>query len=151
MRAQESESHPRCRHLFRTTRPCGARRKQRVGVRIRFGTHALIASTGALPAARFWVARNRGPRSAPRSPRNRAATNLLAAKRQDDRRAERLASSYAGSSLLEHFDSFIDDLSGETVDRHVHPVRLFAFYNAFEICSGGINTELIDILTTDRT
>ena len=57
------------------------------------------------------------------------------------------------ASLVDHLDLFIGDLSGEAVDRHVHPVTLFAFRHAFEICSGGINTELcwIHIQTTDRT
>ena len=57
------------------------------------------------------------------------------------------------ASFVDHLDLFIGDLSGEAVDRHVHPVTLFAFRHAFEICSGGINTELcwIHIQTTDRT
>jgi hypothetical protein len=40
------------------------------------------------------------------------------------------------ASVVDHLYLFVDDLSGEAVDRHVHPVTLLA---------------LIHILTTDRT
>ena len=89
-----------------------------------------------------------------RAAANPPLPNLLAKKKKTGRcRTRHDCVQLQQASLVDHLDLFIDDLSGEAVDRHVHPVTLFAFRHAFEICSGGINTELcwIHIQTTDRT
>ena len=87
--------------------------------------HARIASTGALPVARFWVFYRGTPKSAAHEQPDRAES--ASEKEKDGRyRARHDCVQLQQASLVYRFDLLVDHKAGESIDRHVHPVTLLA-------------------------